>query len=247
MGKFICLQAGHQNRTTGSTGAPGEVEANIRIRDRLSQLLIERGFMVQLVGADPTPEEINKDFDLFLALHCDADYPNDNGGGFADYPEPSTDGATAESQRICKIINDYYFPEVKINYVNRSNANTRYYYMWKRLSAKTPCVIIEMGQIQDPHDKVLLANTELIAGALKVAICKAFGVDPNPPAPQPEPPQTPPSQPGSVPEPEPTLPTTDENAELLNKLHEVIHSRWTWVGKTNGWKLRLSQLKELLP
>ena len=55
------------------------------------------------------------DFKLFLALHCDMDYPNDGGSGFADFPEPQTDGATAESQRICKIINETYFPEVKIN------------------------------------------------------------------------------------------------------------------------------------
>jgi hypothetical protein len=104
------------------------------------------------------------------------DYPNDNGSGFADYPEPSTDGATAESQRICKVINDFYFKEVGIVYKNRSNANTRYYYMWKHLTLKTPCVLIEMGQSIDPHDSVLLANTELISNALCRAICKAFNV-----------------------------------------------------------------------
>ena len=176
MRKFICLQAGHEGRTSGSTGAPGEVEANVRIRNRLSELLIEKGFMVQLVNADPTNEEIDKDFDLFLALHCDADYPNDLGSGFADYPEPSTDDATIESQRICRTLNETYFPETKIAYVSHSNANTRYYYMWSRLSKKTPCVLIEMGQIQDAHDRVLLANTELIAGALFQSICKAFGI-----------------------------------------------------------------------
>ena len=181
MRKFICLQSGHEGRTSGSTGAPGEVEANVRIRNRLSELLIEKGFMVQLVGADPTNAEIDKDFDLFLALHCDADYPNDNGSGFADYPEPSTDGATNESQRICRTINEVYFPETKIAYVSHSNPNTRYYYMWSRLSAKTPCVLIEMGQIQDPHDSVLLGNTELIAGALSMSICKAFGILPETP------------------------------------------------------------------
>ena len=104
------------------------------------------------------------------------DYPNDSGSGFADYPEPSTDGATKESQRICKVINDYYFPEVKINYIPHSNKNTRFYYMWKHLTAKTPCVLIEMGQSIDPHDKVLLGNTELIAGALYRAICLAFNI-----------------------------------------------------------------------
>ena len=176
MKKFICLQSGHEGRTSGSTGAPGEKEANVRIRNRLSEILIEKGFMIQLVGADPTNKEINKDFDLFLSLHCDADYPNDNGSGFADYPDPLTDKATLESQRICRVINEVYFPETKISYVSHSNNNTRYYYMWGRLSLKTPCVLIEMGQIQDAHDKVLLGNTELIASALGRAICKAFDV-----------------------------------------------------------------------
>ena len=48
--------------------------------------------------------------------------------------------------------------------------------MWKDLTAKTPCVLIEMGQSIDPHDKVLLGNTELIAGALYRAICLAFNI-----------------------------------------------------------------------
>ena len=215
MSKFICLQAGHESRTSGSTGAPGEREANIRIRNRLSELLIEKGFMVQLVDADPTNKEIDKDFDLFLSLHCDADYPNDNGSGFADYPEPSTDFSTFESQRICKIVNEVYFPETKINYLNRSNKNTRFYYMWSRLSAKTPCVLIEMGQIQDPHDSVLLGNTELIAGALSKSISRAL----KPVEPEPDP-VTPPTIP-------PTIPPVGncENCEEVKKMIEDLEKR----------------------
>jgi len=180
----IGIQAGHAGRTSGSTGSPGEQELNIRIRARLTQLLVERGFQVYLFNADPPFENINQDFNLFLSLHGDANIYG-TGGGFADYPEPSSDGVTQESQRICKIINESYFPETQIAYVNRSNANTRYYYMWKYLSLKTPCVIIEMGVVQDAHDKVLLGNTELIANALGRAICKAFGVtyDVAPPTP----------------------------------------------------------------
>lgn len=177
----IAIQSGHENRTTGSTGAPGEQELTVRIRARLTELLTARGFQLYLFNADPKNDPaqaaiLGNDYNLFLSLHGDADYAGDQGGGFADYPEPSTDGATTESQRICKVINDNYFPETQIKYVDHSNANTRYYYMWKYLSAKTPCVIIEMGQVQDPHDKVLLGNTELIANALARAICKAFGV-----------------------------------------------------------------------
>lgn len=171
----IALQGGHLGTTTGATGAPGEQELTRRIRTRLSEILISKGFQLFLFDAVVTQAQVNQDFNLFLALHGDANIYG-TGGGFADYPEPKTDGATLESQRIARVINESYFPETQIKYINRSNNNTRYYYVWKQLSAKTPCVIIEMGVVQDAHDKVLLGNTELIAGALARAICKAFGV-----------------------------------------------------------------------
>lgn len=173
----IALQAGHVDKP-GVNGAPNESATNKRITDRLSSVLRDRGFDVTQTNyyAWQDPNVTKVDFDLFLALHCDMDYPNDNGSGFADYPEPSTDGATNESQRICKVINDFYFQETGITYKNRSNANTRFYYMWQYLTSKTPCVVIEMGQSIDPHDSVLLANTDLIANALGRAICKAFNV-----------------------------------------------------------------------
>lgn len=181
----IVIQAGHINcqynsivSLRGNTGAPGEQEVNKRVADRLSAVLRGKGFEVLQTNACANDDKsVTKiDHDLFLALHCDADAPNDNGGGFADFPEPSTDDATKESQRITKIFNDLYFKETKIVYKNGSNAKTRYYYMWKYLTAKTPCVLIEMGQSVDPHDKVLLANTDLIVNALARCVCKAFGV-----------------------------------------------------------------------
>lgn len=175
--KRVVIQAGHIGKA--GAGSPGEQEVNKRIADRLSAVLRDRGFeIIQTDYYAYNDTKVTKqDHDLFLALHCDMDYAGDNGSGFADYPEPSTDGATKESQRITKILNESYFPEVKIVYKNRSNANTRYYYMWKYLTLKTPCVLIEMGQTQDPHDRVLLGNTDLIANAIGRAVCKAFNIN----------------------------------------------------------------------
>ena len=194
MAKLICLQAGHQNAKNNcdpalrkGTGAPGEVEFTIRIRDRLSQVLISKGFQVQLVDAtfNCDPKADKTDYALFLAIHYDADIYG-TGGGFIDFPEPSTDQATAESIRIRNVIEEEYFKHSGIvNYPGRSNANTRFYYMWKFLSGPTPCNIIECGVGQDAHDKVILADTDRVANAIARGICAAFSVsfDQIPPSP----------------------------------------------------------------
>lgn len=176
MSKLICLQAGHENVTTGSTGAPGEQELNKRIRARLTQLLIERKFQVQLVDANPPASEISKDFHLFLSLHGDANIYG-TGGGCIAAPDPAYDDNNAESVRIKNAIESEYFKHSEIvNHPERVNRNMTMYYMWSRLSSMTPCVIIEMGVVQDPHDKVLLTDTDRIANALCRGICKAFNV-----------------------------------------------------------------------
>lgn len=176
MANFICLQAGHEGRTSGATGAPGEKENNVRIRNRLSEILISKGFVVQLVNADPSKAEISKDFDLFLALHCDADIYG-TGGGCVGSADPSVDARWIESARIRDCLVEEYFPHSEIvKHQERVNKNITFYYMWSQLSSKTPCVLIEMGVAQDAHDKVLLADTDRIANAIARGICKAFGV-----------------------------------------------------------------------
>jgi N-acetylmuramoyl-L-alanine amidase len=179
MAKLICLQAGHEGVTSGVTGAPGEQELNVRIRNRLSQILISKGFVLQLVNANPPTSQIAKDFDLFLALHGDANIYG-TGGGVVAYISPLIDSSpesNAESKRIKDCIESEYFKNSGIvNHLERNNANMTEYYMWSELSAKTPCVIMEMGVVQDAHDKVILADTDRVANAIARGICKAFNV-----------------------------------------------------------------------
>lgn len=181
----VCIQAGHKAiknncvvSLRGSTGAGGEVEVNTAVVDATALLLRARGVEVKVVDAnfncDPT--SLDTDWDLFLAVHCDMDYANDNGSGFCDFPEPSTDDATEASQHMAKVIQDTFFPAVGINVKSRSNKNTRYYYMWQCISAKTPCVLIEMGQVKDPHDSVILKDTAKVSEALAGAILTALGL-----------------------------------------------------------------------
>lgn len=211
--KFICLQAGHQNTKNqcivslrGSTGAPGEVENNIRIRDRLSQILLSKknadgsdAFMIQLVDScfNCDPKSDDTDFDFFLSLHCESDTHKDSNGnsmdgGMISPPDPSVDYAKAESKRICDAIASEYFNHAGITQrPGWITNNMTYYYMWASLSAKTPCGLLEMGVAQNPHDKVILADTDRVANAIARGICRAFNVPFDVVSPTPTPTPTP--------------------------------------------------------
>ena len=182
----IIIQAGHQGRTTGATGAPGEQAFNKDVSDRVASKLREKGFEVKRVSADPSNAEIAGDWDLFLSVHYDADVYNDH-GGFVDYPEPSTDGATGQSQRIAREIASVFFDQTGIkNVPSRSNKNTRFYYMWSKISSKTPCVIIECGVgNRKPKDyEPLNTNRELVANAITNGLLKAFNITGEPSMPE---------------------------------------------------------------
>lgn len=173
----------------GNTGAPGEQELTQRITDRVAFMLRERGFEVkQTDSVAYNDTQVTKvDWDLFLSIHGDANVYG-SGGGFIDRPAPATDGAATESGRIMNAIESEYFKHSEIaNKPSRRNNNTAYYYMWKYLSYKTPCNLIELGVVQDAHDKVLLSDTNRISSALVRGVCKAFNVpfevsQPEPPA-----------------------------------------------------------------
>ena len=188
----ILIHCGHYNiknncvaSLRSGTGAPGEADFNWRIGIALEKLLQEDGHSTYLDDANTNckSEVTGKDWDLALAIHGDANIYG-TGGGFADFPEPSTDEATKESQRIAKAITERYFPETGIvNHPERSNSNTRYYYLWQYLSAKTPCVILECGVLLDAHDSVILNDTQRVAKGIREGIRKAFGTVVVPPTP----------------------------------------------------------------
>lgn len=240
----ILLQAGHAGRTTGATGSPNEMSFNIDISNKVSDELRLRGFDTKVINADPTDEEIKGDWDLFLAIHYDADIYG-SGGGFVDFPEPSTDGATEKSQRIAYLIRQEYFGTTKIvNKPERSNNNTRYYYMWKRMSYNTPCVIIECGvgmHVPDDHQVLHFERPKVVEGIVK-GICLAFNVNynlPKPPVVDPKPPEPPEGEDTTVPgEDLPEKPC--ESDKILNEVRDVLWGKgWWWVKYRN--------IKKLLP
>jgi len=175
----IAIQAGHSGLTTGATGAPGERDWNETIVPIIASQLKVKGHEVYecdaLANKDPNVTEV--DWDLFLALHYDADIYNDR-GGFVDTPDQSVDYVSVESQRIAAKIREIYFPRTGIpEKPARSNANTKFYYMWQYLSANTPCVLIECGvgnRYPEDHN-TLFGSINIVASAIAEGINYALG------------------------------------------------------------------------
>ena len=248
----IIVQAGHEGRLTGATGAPNEMSFNTDVSNQVAFELSKRGFTVQRVNADPKPEEIAGDWDLFLAIHYDADIYG-SGGFFVD--TPLNDGAAEKSQKIAYLLRQEYGGTTGIVFhPERRNQNTWDYYMWKLLSWNTPCVLIECGvgmHVPDDHSVLHLQRHLVVEGIVK-GICLAFNV----PYTMPEPPITPtppvvcpPDLSGEVTALKENIVTlTDQRnkyGEIILGLKTIIYGKWTWTG-TRGWKNRLTQLKNLL-
>ena len=187
----ICIQASHSNITKNcnltlrsGTGAPGEIAFTTKTADKLGNILAAKGFTVTEVDANANCDVsiLNQDFDLFLALHYEANV-HGQGGGFMTAPDPKVDANNAESIRICNAIKAEYFKNTGIveheEWITRDMTE---YYMWNVLTAKTPCVIIECGVGLDPHDMVILNDTTRVVNAIARGICDAFHVsfDPAP-------------------------------------------------------------------
>lgn len=181
----LCIQAGHQNikynsivALRGSTGAPGEADFNIDVANQVCAQLRLRGFEVIQTDANANadPKVTQTNFDLFLAIHYDADVYS-KPGGFVDFAEPSTDAVTLNSQAIAKALSEEYFSTTGIeSHPERSNPNTRYYYMWRNLTNATPCVLIECGignRYPEDHNLFTYHREKVVEGIVR-GVCKAF-------------------------------------------------------------------------
>ncbi len=221
----IGISAGHQNikdncnlNLRGGTGAPGEADWTPKMRDALAGKLIARSFQVILFDANANcQQEAYQDFDLFLAIHYDADIYG-VGGGLAGAPSPEEDAVNARSQELAKKINEVYFPLTGIAYhPERINANITHYYLWSSLTAKTPCVLIECGT----NNRDNLPNrVDECSTALAKAICAAFGI------------------PYDAPQPSSDDLTTLQR--LVSEAKRILYGKgWPWS--------KISQLKQLLP
>lgn len=186
----ILIHVGHWNIVNNcdpalrsGTGTVGEIDFNKAVGIALEKLLQEDKHTTYLDDANTNchPNITSQNWDLALAIHADANIYG-TGGGFVDVLRPDWDPARIESARLAQALRDRYFPETGIvNHPERSNLNTRQYYLWNYLTDMTPCVIIECGVLQDAHDKVILSDIPRVAKAIREGIRKASP----PPAPVP--------------------------------------------------------------
>lgn len=202
MPKLIGIQSGHYQIQSNpdpvlasETGAPGEMEFNWAVTNVLSTILQKYNFQVQIDSANTNndPNTTDKDFDLYLAIHAEGA----PAGGYIGIPDASVDSAHVESQRIQEALNANYFNDTGIARNDQILTNNiSFYYMWHALSAKTPCILIECGDLADPHDSVILADHTRVAAGIAHGICAAFdvawnGPDNTTPVPPPVPPVPP--------------------------------------------------------
>ena len=236
----VVIQAGHINIQNnidpalhGSTGAPGEQNFTLDIANQVSAELRKRGFEVKQTDANANsdPAVTNFDWAMYLAIHYEADVHNTN-GYFVCAPDPSVDMVNAESVRIRDAINSEYIKLGIPKHNEWENANTKFYYMWRSLSANTPCVLIECGVgWRVPKDSDLLNSVDgrpRVVEHVVRGVCRAFNIPYEIPTPVPTPPPTPP--PPSYPDLRP----------LVDQIKAIVWGKgWPWS--------KISKLKQILP
>ena len=122
--------------------------------------------------------------------------------------------------------------------------------MWKKLSSKTPCVIIECGvgmHVPDDWQILHFDRPKVVEGIVK-GICLSFKVPyllpiPEPaPIPEPEPEPEPPPEPvpPTPPETPPDAPGELSCCKKIKEIEEILHGRgWFWT--------KYRKIKQLLP
>jgi hypothetical protein len=215
--KKICLQSGHKGVTSGQTGASGERDWTTKIVPLIANILKSKGIEVYETDAfaNQDPKVTGTDWDLFLAVHYDGDSYNDR-GGFVDYPDKSVDASYERSRTLATTLSETYFKRTGIpERPQRSNANTKFYYMWAALSPNTPCAIIECGVgARKPEDYNILRNYDLISNAIADGILEGLGI-----------------------------PTGNELAILQKKYDDLLNELVEMRSSRDKWKRMFSELE----
>lgn len=170
-GMRVGLQVGHWrnweagpplSRNSGASGGgKTEAEVNIAIARETAALLEQMGYAVDIL---PTAIPRGYAADAVVAIHADGG-PSNRRGFFSDTPAKSP-VAGAEA-RLSNLIDQEYATATGLTRVYRSTVNTKRYYGYSRVTAKTPMVIVETGFLTNAADReIIVGRPDLAARGL---------------------------------------------------------------------------------
>lgn len=221
----VLLQCGHNAafppfRANGG-GAPGEAVWTGDVAVRLANRLRVAGVQVDIVGSwlsggtlYPPPDEASRDYDLFVALHYDADVYAVRSGCFAGRATLDPLGAEADRAIVCW---EAVYPAMTgiPLHRERNNENVRNYYAFRDTTENTPGILIEHGVGQGLDHGCLFDQMELVVEADASAILAYLGVTP------------------AEPEPEEDVGIIDELNSQIAELRQTIAERDSTIGALN--------------
>jgi len=211
----VVVQAGHENIGANCdaglrpyTGAPGEVSWTPGIVEGICARLMAAGVTAHHVdanwncGGNPS---IGRDYDAVLAVHYQSNPPHESGFSVGRM-DPLEDGAAAASAQLVDAINAAYSAATGLtrrDAWDTPNPNVQHYYLFRAVSLKTPCALIECGTgavgapdhafLWTQQEKVIAGIADGILGYLHAAgKWSPPPAPPSPPAPAPPPAPVPP-------------------------------------------------------
>lgn len=137
----VVIQAGHEGRTCGNTGAVcknyKEVEWNIKVADMAAKQLEAWGIDVKRVPADTPPLRAK----IAVAIHFDSAKQHCRSGASVGYPDNNASRTFAQHW---KAIYKPYFPFVW--HADNFTDNLKNYYAYRIINAEK-FVVLELGEI----------------------------------------------------------------------------------------------------
>jgi N-acetylmuramoyl-L-alanine amidase len=166
----VVIQAGHEGRTCGNTGAVcrnyKEVEWNIFVADEAAKQLRTWGIEVKRVPADPSFERAQ----IAVAIHFDAAKRICRSGASVGYPE---NNASRDFAQRWKALYKPYFPFHW--HTDNFTENLGNYYAYNKIRAEK-FLVLELGEITcDKQTRWLKPRLKKIAHLIAYAIATELG------------------------------------------------------------------------
>lgn len=170
---LLVVQMGHSGRTTGATGAPGEMAFTEAVGAACARLLNQGGWSVRPIVADPPNSQYRGD--AFIAVHADGSNNPDVRGASVGY-QNGIGADLAHGWRDAYVRRGFTGPWHLDNYTE----NLHYYYgVGTAIGQANPrACIIECGTITNAADRA-----QMLPDRVALAIGDALGItlpDPEP-------------------------------------------------------------------